>query len=237
MVVCDMAHAQLIDSDGLEWLLDARTRWPSAAAIEAGRAVPAGGRHPATDRGRPSDSRSSKRLKPAWGASHDEHHRTTLEQSITELAAPIGRRGDARGHFGCSPRDRRPLGQQLIGANLLKPEDLERAAQRAGREQPTAGRNAAGTGRHQRRDSCCPTSKPNWACRRRGSARACSTRPRCACCRAISPNNSTPWRCSAFAARWSWRWPTRSISTRSTSSSGHRPTCGRCSPSARPSSG
>ncbi|WP_425397163.1 GspE/PulE family protein [Aeoliella sp.] len=59
----------------------------------------------------------------------------TLDQSFTDLTAPL--EGEATPEAIAASAHRRPLGQQLIGANLLKPEDLERALnQQAENNQP-----------------------------------------------------------------------------------------------------
>ena len=58
-----------------------------------------------------------------------------LSDSLAELTAPMD--GEATPDAIAKSYKRRPLGQQLIGANLLKPEDLEKAlAEQANSNQP-----------------------------------------------------------------------------------------------------
>ncbi len=59
----------------------------------------------------------------------------TLDRSLSELTAPLD--GEATPEAIAASATRRPLGQQLIGANLLKPDDLERAlSEQANRNLP-----------------------------------------------------------------------------------------------------
>ncbi len=60
---------------------------------------------------------------------------TEALEDFSQLTAPL--EGEATPEAIASSGHRRPLGQQLIGANLLKPEDLERAlAEQANSNQP-----------------------------------------------------------------------------------------------------
>ncbi len=134
------------------------------------------------------------------------------DDSISQLTAPLD--GEATPQAIAAGGSRRPLGQQLIGANLLKPEELERAlAEQANKNLPL-GETLLEMGAVSE-EQLLPYIEAQLGVPGAGCARACSTPRPYACCPATWPSDYTRWPCSECEIRSSSRCTTPSISTRS----------------------